>query len=312
MGNEFVHQPVMLAEAVEALQPRAGARYVDCTLGGGSHATAILRASSPDGWLYGCDRDLAAVAAAGERLKEFTGRFEIRQANFSRLAEWIGQRSCDGVLADLGVSSHQLDRPERGFSFQQDAKLDMRMDPVGQTATAADLVNRLSEAELSRLFWELGDEPESRRIARALVQERRQGRLETTGQLARLIERVVPRRGSRIHPATRVFQALRMATNEEVEALKEGLAAAWLVLKAQGRLAVLTFHSVEDRIVKEFGREKARDYIVRGEVDLPDFREARAPEGRWVRRKPMTPGDVEVRANPRARSAKLRVIEKTK
>jgi 16S rRNA (cytosine1402-N4)-methyltransferase len=213
------------------------------------------------------------------------------------------------VLLDLGVSSPQLDQPERGFSFQQDGPLDMRMDP-GQTATAADLVNGLSEAELSRTFWELGDEPESRRIARAIVQERRQGRFETTGQLARLIERVVPRRGSRIHPATRVFQALRMATNEEVESLKSGLAAAWSLLRPAGRLAVISFHSVEDRIVKEWGREKARDYTVRGEVDLPEFREARAPEGRWVTRKPVTAGEDELRANPRARSAKLRVIER--
>ena len=309
MGNEFVHQPVMLAEVLEGLRPRPGGRYVDATLGSGSHAAAILRASSPDGWLYGCDRDPAALEAARERLKEFTGRFEIRQGNFSKLAEWIGQRSCDGVLADLGVSSPQLDRPERGFSFQQDGPLDMRMDP-GQTATAADLVNGLGETELSRIFRELGDEPEARRIARVIVQERRHGRFERTGQLARLIERVVPRRGSRIHPATRVFQALRMATNEEVESLKSGLAAAWSLLGAGGRLAVISFHSVEDRIVKDFGREKARDYTVRGEVDLPDFREPRAPEGKWVARKPVTAGEEELRANPRARSAKLRVIER--
>jgi len=310
MGNEFVHQPVMLAEAVEALRPRPGGRYVDATLGSGSDAEAILRASGPDGWLYGCDRDPAALEAARERLKEFTGRFEIRQGNFSKLAEWIGQRSCDGVLADLGVSSPQLDRPERGFSFQQDGPLDMRMDP-SQTATAADLVNGLSEAELSRIFRELGDEPEARRIARVIVQERRRGQFERTGQLARLIERVTPRRGSRIHPATRVFQALRMATNEEVESLKSGLAAAWSVLRAGGRMAVISFHSVEDRIVKEFGREKVRDYTVRGEVDLPDFREPRAPEGKWVTRKPMTASEEELRSNPRARSAKLRVIERT-
>jgi 16S rRNA (cytosine1402-N4)-methyltransferase len=213
------------------------------------------------------------------------------------------------VLADLGVSSPQLDQPERGFSFQQDGPLDMRMDP-GQTATAADLVNGLSEHELSGLFRELGDEPEARRIARAIVQDRRQGRFETTGQLARLIERVVPRRGSRIHPATRVFQALRMATNEEVESLKSGLAAAWLVLETGGRLAVISFHSVEDRIVKDWGREKTRDYVVRGEVDLPDFREPRVAEGRWVTRKPMVAGEAELRGNPRARSAKLRVIER--
>ena len=309
MGNEFIHQPVMLVEVLEALRPHSGGRYVDGTLGGSSHAAAILRASSPDGWLYGCDRDPAAVEAAQERLKEFTGRFEVRQGNFSELAEWVAQRSCEGVLLDLGVSSPQLDQPERGFSFQQDGPLDMRMDP-GQQTTAADLINELSEAELSRLFWELGDEPESRRYARAIVQERRQGRFETTGQLARLIERLTPRRGSRTHPATRVFQAVRMATNNEVDSLKSGLAAAWAVLKPSGRAAIITFHSVEDRIVKEFGREKARAYTVRGEVDLPDFRDERAPEGRWVTRKPVVAGEDEVRANPRARSAKLRVIEK--
>lgn len=309
MGNEFIHQPVMLAEVLEALRPRSGGRYVDGTVGGGSHSAAILRASSPEGWLYGCDRDPAAVEAARERLKEFTGRFEIRPGNFSELADWIEGSSCDGVLLDLGVSSPQLDRPERGFSFQQDGPLDMRLDP-GQPATAADLVNGLSEAELSRLFWELGDEPESRRYARAIVQERRRGRLETTGQLARLIQRLTPRRGSRIHPATRVFQALRMATNNEVDSLKRGLAAAWLLLKPMGRAAIISFHSVEDKIVKEFGREKARAYTVRGEVDLPDFREPRAPEGKWVTRKPVVAGDTELRENPRARSAKLRVIEK--
>ncbi|HZO86269.1 MAG TPA: 16S rRNA (cytosine(1402)-N(4))-methyltransferase RsmH [Verrucomicrobiae bacterium] len=309
MGNEFIHQPVMLAEVLEALRPRSGGRYVDGTLGGASHAQAILRASSPDGWLYGCDRDPAAVEAARERLKEFTGRFEIRQGNFSKLAEWIGQRSCEGVLLDLGVSSPQLDQPERGFSFQQDGPLDMRMDS-GQTATAADLVNGLNETELGQLFRELGDEPESRRIARGIVQERRQGRFETTGQLARLVQRLVPRHGSRIHPATRVFQALRMATNDEVMSLKSGLAAAWSVLKPTGRMAIISFHSVEDRIVKEFGREKARDYTVRGEVDVPDFREARAPEARLVKRKPITAGEGELRTNARARSAKLRVIEK--
>jgi len=311
MGNEFIHQPVMLAEVLEALRPRSGGRYVDGTLGGSSHAAAILRASGPDGWLYGCDRDPAAVEAARERLQEFTGRFEVRQGNFSELATWIGQRSCEGVLLDLGVSSPQLDQPERGFSFQRDGPLDMRMDP-SRHSTAADLVNGLSEAELSGLFRELGDEPESRRYARAIVQERRQGRFETTGQLARLIERLTPRRGSRIHPATRVFQALRMATNNEVDSLKSGLAAAWSILKPAGRVAAITFHSVEDRIVKEFGREKARNYTVRGEVDLPEFREERAPEGRWVTRKPVTPGEDELRRNPRARSAKLRVIEKVK
>src|SRR5436190_7489159 len=309
MAEEFVHRPVMLGEVLEALRPRSGGRYVDGTLGAGNHAAAILAASAPDGFLFGSDRDRSAVEAARQRLSEFQGRFEVRQCKFSELADWIEQGSCDGVLLDLGVSSPQLDRPERGFSFQQDGPLDMRMDQ-GQAVTAAALVNELSEAELAKIFWELGDEPAGRKYARAIVREREKGRFETTGGLARLIERLSPRRGSKIHPATRVFQALRMATNDEVRELKSGLAAAWNLLGPGGRMAVIAFHSVEDRVVKEFGRERGRDYAVQGEMDLPEFRVPRPPELKFVTRKPIAPSETEVRENPRARSAKLRVFEK--
>ncbi len=300
----------MLGEVLEALKPRDGGRYVDGTLGGAGHAAAILDASSPTGWLYGCDRDGAAIEAARERLARFAGRFEIRQGNFAELADWVPLGSCDGVLLDLGVSSPQLDQPERGFSFQQDGPLDMRMDPQ-QRLTAAELVNTAPAEELARIFWELGGERESRRLAKAVVRQREGRPLETTRQLAELIERQAPRRGKRTHPATRVFQGLRIAVNDEIGSLQRGLAAALQVLRAGGRLAVITFHSVEDRVVKDFGRARARDYTFTGGVDVPELRTPRTPELRWVSRKAVSPTAAEQAQNPRSRSAQLRVLEKT-
>lgn len=302
----------MVAEVLAALRPSPSGRYVDGTVGGAGHAEAMLAASSPTGWLYGCDRDGAAVEAASRRLIEagFSGRFEIRRGNFSEMAEWIPPASCEGVLLDLGVSSPQLDEADRGFSFQQDGPLDMRMD-LRQQLTAAGLVNSWSETELARVFWEYGDEPQARRLARAIVQARQGRRFETTGQLAALIERLAPRHGKRKHPATRVFQALRMAVNDESRLLKSGLAAACAVLKPGGRLAVITFHSYEDRLVKEFGREQARDYTFAGPVDVPELRQPRTPPMAWVQRKAIVPGEAELADNPRSRSAQLRVLEKT-
>ena len=191
----------MAAEALDALKPKPGGRYADGTLGGAGHAASILAASSPTGWLSGCDRDGVAVEVAQKRLAEkFAGRFEIRRGNFSEMAGWIPAASCDGVLLDLGVSSPQLDSPERGFSFQQNGPLDMRMDDR-QTLTAADLVNNLSAEELAKFFWEFGGERESRRFAKAIVYDRAQRKFETTKQLAELIERLAPRRGkNRIRP----------------------------------------------------------------------------------------------------------------
>jgi 16S rRNA (cytosine1402-N4)-methyltransferase len=299
----------MLAEALAALRPRPEGRYADGTLGGGGHAAAILAASSPSGWLYGCDRDGAAIEAAIRRLVEFAGRFEIRRGNFAELADWISPASCDGVLLDLGVSSPQLDEAERGFSFQRDGPLDMRMDRR-QPVTAAELVNGLRETELQEIFWQLGGEPQARRLARAIVRERQARRLETTAQLASLIERLAPRGGKKRHPATRVFQALRMAVNDERRSLSSGLAAACTVLKPGGRLVVLTFHSIEDRLVKEFGRAQSLPYIVAGGVDVPELRQPRRPVMQWAPRKAIEPGAAELAANPRARSARLRVLEK--
>jgi 16S rRNA (cytosine1402-N4)-methyltransferase len=305
----FIHKPVMLAEVLEALRPHPTGRYVDGTVGGGGHAAAILEASSPNGWLSGCDRDGAALDAARVRLARFEGRFELRRANFSELTEWIAGDSCDGVLLDLGVSSPQLDVPGRGFSFQQDGPLDMRMDQR-QALTAADLINNADAGELARIFWELGEEKNSRRIARAIEEERRGRPIETTRQLAELIERVSPRAGKKTHPATKVFQALRMVVNDELGSLEHGLAAGLQVLKPGGRLAVITFHSGEDRVVKAFGRRLARDYTVPGDVDVPELRQPAAPRLRLVPRKAIQPGADELRENPRARSAQLRVMEK--
>jgi 16S rRNA (cytosine1402-N4)-methyltransferase len=296
----------MVAEVLGALRPRSGGRYADGTVGGGGHAAAILAASSPTGWLSGCDQDGVAVEAAKARLAEFAGRFEIRRGNFAELAEMLKPGSCDGVLLDLGVSSPQLDTAERGFSFQQDGPLDMRMD-TRQSVTAAELVNGLSADELAKIFWELGDEQQSRRFARAIVQDRP---FTTTGQLAGLIERLSPRHGRRTHPATKIFQALRLAVNDEPGSLRRGLAATLKILKPGGRVAVITFHSLEDRMVKEFGRERARDYEFDGPVDVPELRRPRTPELKWVERKAVKPGEAELAENPRSRSAQLRIFEK--
>ncbi|HEY2951790.1 MAG TPA: 16S rRNA (cytosine(1402)-N(4))-methyltransferase RsmH [Verrucomicrobiae bacterium] len=306
---DFIHKPVMLSEVLAALRLQPGGRVVDGTIGGGGHAAAMLSATAPDGWLFGCDQDGDAVMAARQRLAEFAGRFEIRQANFAELAEWVEPASCDAVLLDLGIGTHQLDAAGRGFSFQQDGPLDMRKDRR-QALTAAELVNSASEAELAKIFWELGQEQHARRIARAVVQERQSRLFETTRQLAQLVERMSPRHGRKAHPATKVFQALRIRVNDELATLKSGLAAAYSVLKPPGRLAAITFHSLEDRIVKEFGREQTRDYTVAGDVDVPELRQSCAPKMRWVQRKAIRPGAAELESNPRARSGQLRVLEK--
>ena len=300
----------MAAEVLAALKPQPNGRYADGTLGGAGHAARLLAASSPTGWLSGCDRDGVALEAARARLDEkFAGRFELRRGNFSELADWFAEKSCDGVLLDLGVSSPQLDNAERGFSFQHDGPLDMRMDDR-QPLTAAELVNGESAESLAKIFWEYGDERESRRFAKAIVHDRALRKFATTKQLAELIERLAPRRGKKSHPATKVFQALRIAVNDEIGSLKRGLDAAVKILKPGGRLVVITFHSLEDRVVKEFGRERTRDYTFSGAMDVPELRQPCVPELKWVSRKAILPGEIELKENPRARSAQLRVLEK--
>lgn len=298
----------MMAEVLAALKPGPGRMHVDGTLGGGGHAAAMLAASAPSGRLFGCDRDGDAIEAASARLAEFAGRFELKRGNFSELSEWIEVASCDSVLLDLGVSSFQFDVARRGFSFQNDGPLDMRMD-ARQPLTAATLLNTAGAEEIAKIFWEYGDERESRRFARAIVHDRETKPFETTRQLAELIERLSPRHGRKTHPATRVFQALRIAVNDEIGSLERGLEGAMKILKPGGRLAVLSFHSLEDRVVKLFGRARARDYTFAG-TDVPELRAPCAPELRLVNRKAIKPGEAELAENPRSRSAQLRIMEK--
>lgn len=298
-----------MRETMNALQPAPGKLFLDGTVGGGGHAYSLLEGSSPDGKLIGLDRDESALVAAGERLKPFEGRYRLHRANFAELEQWAEPSSCDGVLLDLGVSSPQLDHAERGFSFQHEGPLDMRMDRR-EELTAEEIVNTWPEEELARIFWELGDERASRRIARAIASRRAVKKIHTTKELADVIASEIPRGGQKTHPATRVFQALRITVNHEFESLSAGLNGAMQVLKPGGRLAVITFHSIEDRMVKEFGRALERDYEFSGEVDLPEFRRPKRREARWVSRKAILPSEEEMRENPRSRSAQLRVLEK--
>ena len=306
---DFSHEPVLLEEVLTALRPVSGGLYVDGTIGGGGHSEAILEACSPEGRLVGFDRDDWALEAAAKRLARFGTRLELHREAFGDLAKRLAKRLCAGVLLDLGVSSPQLDEAERGFSFQADGPLDMRMDRR-QTVTAEQLVNELEPEALADIFWKLGGERRSRRIARAIVEQREMQRLETTSQLAEVVERTCPRRGAKTHPATGVFQALRMAVNDELGQVEAGLEAGWSVLKPGGRMAVITFHSGEDRMVKQFSRRLAKSYTVRGEEDLPELREPREPLAKELSRKAIKPSEAELSSNPRSRSAQLRVLEK--
>lgn len=298
-----------MAEVLESLQVKPGSLCLDGTVGGAGHAVEILKASAPNGRLVGLDRDGNALRAAQDRLSAFPGRFELHHGNFAEMERWVAPDSCDSVLLDLGVSSPQLDVAERGFSFQEDGPLDMRMDQT-QGSTAADLLAQLDADELARIFWEYGGERDSRRMARAITHDREAQPFTRTRQLAELIERISPRAGRKAHPATKVFQALRIAVNDELGSLARGLEAAVRILRPGGRLVVITFHSEEDRMVKEFGRRLSRDYEPAAGVDVPELRRPRRPRLALVRRKAILPGDAEVRENPRSRSAQCRVFEK--
>jgi 16S rRNA (cytosine1402-N4)-methyltransferase len=275
-------------------------------VGGGGHARGLLETSGPDGQLLGLDIDPVAVELARQRLAPFGDRVLIVQGNFAQLAEIAdryGFRPVDGILLDLGLSSHQLTSAERGFSFQLDGPLDMRFDPT-QGETAADLVNRLSEKELAEVLWRYGEEPAARRIARAIVAARP---LETTGQLAAIVSRAVPGRRRR-HKATRTFQALRIAVNRELDQLEAALPQAVDILAPGGRIAVIAFHSLEDRIVKEFFRRESQDCICPPEI-LECVCDHKATL-KLVTRKPLRPTEAEVQRNPRIRSARLRIAER--
>src|SRR5512138_2683311 len=306
--NDSPHQPVLYKEIIHALQPHEGGRYVDGTLGAGGHARGILEASAPDGQLLGLDVDPQALVIARETLAPYEHRIHLAQASYTSLSTQLAQLHWDavgGILLDLGASSMQFDTPERGFSFLHDAPLDMRSGPH-VLQTAADLVNQLSERELADLIYRYGEERNSRKIARAIVQARP---LHTTRELVAVIESVSPRRGERVHPATRTFQALRIAVNEELTSIAEVLPQAVAALSAGGRLAVISFHSLEDRIVKDFFREQGKDLVNPPYERIYDVeRKATLKE---IHRKPIMPTEAEIKSNPRARSAKLRIVEKT-
>ncbi len=305
--DAFEHEPVLFHETMEALRPGPGKRFIDGTLGGGGHTAGLLQAGAE---VLGLDRDFAALEAVERRLGDAGGRFKGMQGDFGGMAEAAeraGWETVDGILLDLGVSSHQLDTAGRGFSFLREGPLDMRMD-TGQSLSAREVVNEWDEEELSRALWEFGEERQARRIARAIVRERQERPFETTSDLAVLVERVQPRRGDRKHPATRTFQAIRMVVNRELDSLREALEAAPALLKAGGRLAVITFHSLEDRIVKHGLRAASEEWL-----DRPEWPEPRRNPGcvfRLITRKPVEAPAEEVGRNPRARSAKLRIAER--
>jgi 16S rRNA (cytosine1402-N4)-methyltransferase len=306
------HVPVLLDEVVAALAPRPGGRYLDGTFGGGGHARAILAAGAPDACLLALDADEEAVARGRQLAAEppNCGRLTVAHANFARLAEVardLGFAPLDGVLLDLGLSSFQLAAAERGFAFRQVGPLDMRFDrSAGRPAS--DLVNALPPDQLTQILWRYGEEPRARRIVQAIVRERVRAPIETTDRLAAVVEAAVGgRRGSDTHPATRTFQALRIATNGELAALERALAGAVEVLAPGGRLAVIAFHSLEDRIVKQFIRREAATCVCPPDqpVCTCDQRPRLSPVG-----KPIRPGADEVAVNPRSRSAVLRVAER--
>jgi len=307
MEEAAPHIPVLLDEVLRGLSPHPGQRLIDGTVGAGGHAEAILQATAPDGQVLALDADPTALTVARQRLTAYGERVRFVQANFAQLAAVA--RDLDfvpvhGVLLDLGLSSMQLDSVERGFSFQSEGLLDMRYDPGGPT-TAADLINNLAQDELADLLYRFGEERRSRTIARAIIAARP---LHTTRELADVVTRAVGgRRGARLHPATRTFQALRIAVNDELEALRKALPAAASILAPGGRLAVISFHSLEDRIVKEFFQQEAKDCIC--PPGQPVCTCGHRATLHIITRKPIMASSTEVALNPRARSAKLRVAE---
>jgi len=305
-----MHMPVMLEEVMRGLAPKPDSRLIDATLGGGGHAAALAGRLDGRGVLLGLDRDPEAIERAGRVLADVAARVILVHADYAemdRVAAQQGLAAVDGILLDCGVSSFQLDEAHRGFSFQADGPLDMRMDPT-KGETAAEFIGRVDETELVGVLRRYGEEPKARAIARAILGARERGPLETTGQLAELVERASGGRRGRIHPATRTFMALRMAVNGELESLKRGLDAGIRLLAPGGRMAVLSFHSLEDRLVKR---------TFRAHVGVDESLQAggscwrgEEPRMHWVQKNVLKSTEDEQRANPRSRSARLRVIEK--
>lgn len=314
----YAHQPVMLREVLEILAPKPARRYLDATVGGGGHAGEILRLSSPDGTLLGLDCDDQAIAAAGRALARFGERVTLRRSGFDRAREVldeVGWPGVDGLLLDLGLSSHQLDTPERGFGFQSDARLDMRMDRR-RPVDAHELVNSLPVVELEQIIRDFGEEPRARRIASAIDARRRKEAIDSTRQLAETVARAMggspgrPRKAGRpaTHPATRTFQAVRIAVNRELESLEKFLESAYELLCAKGRLVIISFHSLEDRLVKRAFRRWGLDCVCPPRVPACVCGWARKATA--ITKRPRVASEEEVRANPRARSARLRAVER--
>ena len=307
MEDFSYHRPVLAQETVELLAPRPGSLVVDATCGGGGHTEAILKTGAD---VLALDQDPDAIEFAREQLAHVGSRVTLRQANFreaDKVLDELGIAKIGGALVDLGVSSRQLENAERGFSMMRNGPLDMRMDPTHQTTTAADIVNNYSDEQLTQLFRDLGEEPAARRIASLIVKTRKSVPFRETIPLARAIEKVVGRHGRR-HPATQVFQALRMEVNDELGALEQGLRVLTSRLEPGARIAVISFHSLEDRIVKNFFRDHSREWL-----DQPEWPEPRRNPNHdltLITSKPLEPGEDEQRTNPRSRSAKLRVTEK--
>ena len=313
----YAHRPVMLREVLELLAPRPSRRYLDATVGGGGHAREILRRSSPGGTLLGLDWDDRAIEAAGRALARFGERVVLRRSEFTRAREvldQVGWPGADGVLLDLGLSSHHLDAPERGFGFLSDARLDMRMDRR-RPVDACEIVNTLSVRDLEKVIRDFGEEPRARRIALAIDAQRRRGAIETTRMLAETVVRAIgaagrrrPGAAPRTHPATRTFQAVRIAVNRELENLEMFLGSAYELLRTGGRLVIISFHSLEDRLVKRAFQKWGRDCICPPRT--PGCVCGWGRKAAALTRKPRVPTGEEVKANPRARSAKLRAVER--
>lgn len=307
----FSHRPVLLEECMQGLAPGRGGVYFDGTVGGGGHSYEILKRSAPQGRLIACDLDENAIAAATDRLSPFAGRFQIFKSNFKQYEEVLaaaGADRLDGVMLDFGVSSFQLDEVSRGFSYLKDAPLDMRMDVSGGL-TAADVVNGYSEERLAAILRDYGEERFAKRIAKAVAEQRRKKRIESTGELARLVEDSIPAKFRQNGPCARkTFQAIRIEVNGELEGLGEAVRGLALKLKKGGRICVLTFHSLEDRIVKNVFRELAESCTC--DKSLPVCVCGKKKEIEILTKKPVTAGEKELRENPRSKSAKLRIAER--
>lgn len=306
-SDNYPHQPVLYHEVLEALAPESGKDYLDGTLGAAGHALGILDSSAPDGRLLGLDLDPEALVIARQRLFDYRDRIVIRQASYKMAPEIlkeIGWQKVHGILLDLGVSSMQIDRPSRGFSFMEEGPLDMRFDQTSGP-TAAEIVNHLNEEALADIIWQFGDERYSRRIARAIVEARP---ILTTQKLVEVINNAVPGYTSQIHPATRTFQAIRIATNKELETLSTALPGLTERIEIGGRIAIISFHSLEDRIVKQYFKKESRDCICPPEQPICTC--GHKATLRILTKKPIRASDQEVQENPRSRSARLRVAEK--